>query len=64
MKRKYLNPKEVEAVYGFKVGTLANWRSQKKGPRYSKIGHVIRYNAEDIDRWLQHYEVKTQGCPA
>ena len=64
MKRQYLNPKEVEDAYGFKVGTLANWRCQGKGPKYSKIGHVIRYRIEDVDRWLKDFEVKTQGSPA
>jgi hypothetical protein len=61
LKRRYLTPKEVEGTYGFKVGTLANWRSQKKGPPYSKIGHVIRYNVEDIERWLKDFVIKTLG---
>ena len=31
-----LTPAQVEKEYNIKEKTLANWRSQKKGPKYSK----------------------------
>ena len=32
-------------------GTLRNWRSMDKGPKYSQIGTAIRYHLEDIQAW-------------
>jgi predicted DNA-binding transcriptional regulator AlpA len=33
------------------TGTLANWRSQDRGPRYVKIGRAVRYRLADIVEW-------------
>ena len=49
LKKRYLSPKEVEQVYGIKVGTLANWRLYAKGPKFVKIGRMIRYRVEDLE---------------
>jgi hypothetical protein len=32
--------------------TLAQWRTEKKGPAYVKRGRIFYYK-EDIDSWLQ-----------
>jgi hypothetical protein len=41
-------PREVSAVLRVAVQTLAQWRSQGKGPAWSKIGHNVRYDWTDI----------------
>lgn len=33
--------------------TLANWRSVGRGPRYVRVGRVIRYRIQDIESWLE-----------
>lgn len=39
LKRKaQLKPSEVAKLYGYSVGTLANWRSAGKGPEYIQEG--------------------------
>jgi hypothetical protein len=40
-------------------GTLANLRSQKKGPKYFKVGKRIVYRVADIERWLYQNPVLT-----
>ena len=41
------------AVYlGVAPKTLANWRSQGKGPKYRKYSRrCVRYFKPDLDRW-------------
>ena len=33
-------------------GTLATWRWQGCGPRYTKFGHRILYRGADLNAWL------------
>jgi hypothetical protein len=37
---------------GVKPRTLQGWRLKDKGPRFRKIGHLVRYSDEDIRAWL------------
>ena len=61
MTRKKLSPKEVEERYNIDSGTLANWRSQGRGPRYSKVGKVVRYDVEALEEFFQKHEVRTSN---
>lgn len=50
---RYLTPKEAAQSVGVLVATLANWRSQGRGPIYVVISkRCIRYRPEDITLWL------------
>ena len=57
--KEYLSPKEVEEIYGYKRGTLANWRCQGIGPAYIKSGRKIMYKVTVIDHWLYSQRVLT-----
>jgi predicted DNA-binding transcriptional regulator AlpA len=61
MNRKYLTPTEVETMFGVKEKTLANWRSQGRGPKYHKIGKLIRYSTEDLQDWGHSKRILTFG---
>jgi predicted DNA-binding transcriptional regulator AlpA len=37
---------------GASVRTIQGWRRMRKGPRFRKIGHLVRYSDEDIRAWL------------
>ncbi|WP_405436687.1 helix-turn-helix domain-containing protein [Streptomyces avidinii] len=56
MKIELLKPRELAQELGVHVGTLANWRSQGIGPRYSKLSSSpqapVRYRREDVDAYL------------
>jgi len=44
---------EVAEYLRQSVKTLANWRSQGKGPKYSKPGgHDVRYDWADVRAWV------------
>jgi predicted DNA-binding transcriptional regulator AlpA len=54
-----LKPKEAaEALGGLAPQTLAVWRAKGFGPRYVKIGVLVRYPRSEIDAWL---EERTSG---
>jgi excisionase family DNA binding protein len=35
------------------VGTLYNWRSKGRGPRYHVVGRIVRYHRDQLDAFLQ-----------
>jgi len=56
---KYLSTKQVADILGVSPVTLRRWRSEKKGPKYSKLGTGhCRYKPSDIKRWLEGDEQK------
>jgi len=60
IQKKALNPPEVAARYGIPTGTLANMRSERRGPRFYKIGRKkILYFDEDVESWLRSNPVET-----
>ena len=59
IKQRYLTPKEVEERYRIKVGTLANWRSQKKGPPYTKVGG-IKYPVDEFEKFIEERMVRAR----
>jgi len=50
---KFLKASEVSARWGGTVstGTLANWRTQKRGPAYVKIGSRVLYPLDKLEEW-------------
>lgn len=50
-----MTPAEAADFLRVRVRTLADWRLDGKGPVYLKVGHLIRYRHEDIDRWLESH---------
>ncbi len=50
--RKALTAKEVSEIYGINLGSLANLRWSKLGPKYYRNGRRIVYKPEDIEQWL------------
>jgi hypothetical protein len=63
--KRTLTPQQVEEIYGIPVGTLANMRCQKRGPKYFPLGDIpgkrrrILYYIEDIESWIRKYPVLT-----
>jgi len=39
-------------IIGCAPRTLANWRSQRRGPRFIRVGRLIRYRIEDLQAFL------------
>jgi predicted DNA-binding transcriptional regulator AlpA len=58
-KQRLLTPAQVAEFYRVSVDTLAQWRSQRRGPRYIKIGNrLIRYRLSDLEMYLAAHSVE------
>ena len=40
------------------TGTLANWRSQRKGPPFVRLGKRVAYRGRDLNRWIEAQTVQ------
>jgi predicted DNA-binding transcriptional regulator AlpA len=47
-----LDEREVARWIRVSVATLRYWRAEGKGPRYRKIGQLVRYAPSDVHEWL------------
>lgn len=54
-----LSPTETAQRLGVKKSTLAVWRCKKRYPlKFVRIGSLIRYRAEDIEKFINSRTVK------
>ena len=44
---------KLAARLGVSRSTLQSWRYAKRGPRYIKLGRLIRYRNADVDAYLR-----------
>ncbi|MBI1955064.1 MAG: helix-turn-helix domain-containing protein [Acidobacteria bacterium] len=42
----------VAEFFGVSVGMVRRWRHQGRGPRFLRIGGLVRYRLEDLEAWL------------
>jgi excisionase family DNA binding protein len=47
---------ELAEYLKVKPRTLQQWRSDGKGPRWTRVGRVIRYRDSDVKEWLDQQE--------
>ena len=47
-----LNEHEVAEILNMSVATVRRWRLLNQGPRFLKIGASVRYQSEDLSRFL------------
>ncbi len=52
-----LTPEEVSELTGLALDTLAQWRSQKRGIPYLKIGRAVRYDPVEVQAYLERCRV-------
>ena len=56
------NEKEAAKFIGVAVQTLRNWRHQRKGPAYHKIGKAVRYRVSDLEVYLNGCSIDPEDC--
>lgn len=66
VKIEWLKASEVAAELRVSPGTLANWRHQGVGPRYTKLSSAanapVRYRRADLDAYLSARTVQVGGA--
>ena len=55
-KRRALSRKEIEERYPISEGTLANLKSQGKGPPWYKLGGRVVYFVDEFEAWIRGEE--------
>jgi excisionase family DNA binding protein len=48
-----LSAEQVAELTGLALDTLAQWRSQRRGIPYLKIGRAVRYDVSDVQAYLR-----------
>ena len=43
---------DASLIVGCAPRTLDNWRSQGRGPRFIRVGRLIRYRISDLEAYL------------
>ena len=62
MAKALLTPKEAAEFLGIPEGTLAQWRSQRRGPPFIKLElRLVRYRVSELEAWLEGRTVETEG---
>ena len=57
--KEYLSARELQKLYGLNHNTLRGWRSQGRGPTYSRDGDLILYKRTDVESYLKSNKVRT-----
>ena len=52
-----LTPEGVAEITGLSLDTLAQWRSQRRGIPYLKIGRAVRYDPAEVQAYLERCRV-------
>lgn len=58
--REILNEREVWEEYGFTIPYLRRARRERRGPRFLKVGKLVRYRRADIEAYLAAHAVETR----
>ncbi len=51
---------EIASMFGLRESYLRKLRQLRKGPKYFKLGRMVRYRKEDIDSWLGKAVIEIQ----
>lgn len=55
LKAEFLVPAELAKRWRLSINTLANWRCEKMGPTYVKMGHFVVYPIAEIRRYEREH---------
>lgn len=56
--------REVAAHLQVTVQRMEQWAHRGKGPRYTRLGRLVRYRWSDVEEWLQSHENGGDQAPA
>jgi hypothetical protein len=49
---QWLTPDDLARAWRLSPGTIANWRTNRKGPEFVRIGGLARYHPAAVEAWL------------
>jgi predicted DNA-binding transcriptional regulator AlpA len=57
-----LRERQAASFLGIAPKTLANWRSQGKGPKFCRLGRAIGYRQADLDAFVEQSMAKPRDA--
>lgn len=57
VEKRYLSIEELSKYISTPKGTIYSWTHMRKIP-YSKVGRILRFDKQEIDRWMKKKKVK------
>jgi len=58
IEKERFNHKEAAAYLGIAQQTLYNWRNQRRGADYLRIGSKIIYLKSDLDKFIESHKIR------
>ncbi len=58
-----LSVQQVAELLQVPVGTLYQWRFRREGPPSIRVGRFLRFDPEDVRRWLEERRVTAAEIP-
>jgi predicted DNA-binding transcriptional regulator AlpA len=59
--QEVMTEKQVSETFGFTVPYLRRARREKRGPRFLKLGKLVRYRRVDVEAYLSAHAVETRN---
>jgi excisionase family DNA binding protein len=54
---------ELAVYLGVQVSTIRKWRILRKGPKFIKIGSLVRYRKSDVEAYLDSCPTSESEVP-
>ncbi len=58
---RLMTRKQAAEYLGFAPQTLARYAWLGKGPRFKKLGRLVRYTLDDLEAWIKEEGLTTSG---
>ncbi len=49
---RLINEKEVQGLLGIGLSTIQQWRLKGQGPKFVKLGRLVRYRHKDVLEYI------------
>lgn len=59
--QRYVDEKAVSTMIDAALPTLRKWRNERRGPSYVKIGRMVRYDIEEVMKFMDAHRVELDG---
>ncbi|GAA2333587.1 helix-turn-helix domain-containing protein [Streptomyces cuspidosporus] len=59
---RYLTPDDIAEIFGVPVETVYQWRKKRVGPPGFRIGKHLRYDPDDVSRYVRERKAEDRAA--
>jgi len=63
VKLELIDEKEAAQLLNLRPSTLRAWRCQGRGPNFLRLGGAVRYEREDLIKFIETSRISTSQSP-